>query len=73
MMHEGLEAALDELGLGAPREPQHAPSHRLQGRISAAVALERGAGAVGVPAVELDDQAVRRPAEVDLEARVVGR
>jgi hypothetical protein len=40
--------------------------------VLAAVLLEGSAGAVGLPAVELDDEAVRRPAEVDLEAWVVG-
>src|SRR5690349_21202642 len=39
--------------------------------VLAAVAFERDLGAVGLPAVELDDEAVRRPVEVDLLALVV--
>jgi hypothetical protein len=42
-----------------------------QGGVSSSVAAERRVRAVGFLAVGLDDQAVRRPVEVDLDAPVV--
>jgi hypothetical protein len=67
-----LEAVLDGGGLPVPGEAQDAPAEALQGRVFAAIGCEGGFGVVGVPAVELDDEPVLRPTEVDLEAWVVG-
>jgi hypothetical protein len=67
-----LEAALDLVRLRSPGEPEHLASDGLEGGVSSAVVFEGGSGAVGLPAVELDDEVVRRPAEVDLEVGVVG-
>jgi len=39
---------------------------RLEGAVAGAVALEGGAGSVGLVAVELDDEAVAWPSEVGL-------
>jgi hypothetical protein len=52
-------------------ESHHSPAGGDEGRVAAAVGLEGGAGAVGLPSVRLDDEAVGRPVEVGLQARVV--
>jgi len=69
---EGLEARDDRRVGCSPREPHHPPPTRLQRRIPPTIGFESRAGAVTLPAVGLHDEAVRRPAEVDLEAWVVG-
>jgi hypothetical protein len=72
MMQQGLKAALDGGARFVPGESDDAPAGGGQRGVSGAVVFERGSGAVGVPAVEFDDEVVRRPAQVDLEAWVVG-
>jgi hypothetical protein len=50
----------------APGEPENLEAEKLQARVTGAVLLERRAGAVRFPAVDLDDQALRTSEEVDL-------
>jgi hypothetical protein len=50
----------------APRDSHHAPSACLKAAVAGAVLLEGLTGVVEGEAVELGDQAVRRPDEVDL-------
>ncbi len=56
----------------APGEADDSVAGGEEGGVLGAVILERLAGAVGVPAVGLHDQAVRREVAVDLETWVVG-
>src|SRR5919197_1937924 len=72
MMQQGLEAALHGLLGFVPGESDDPPAIRLERGVAAAVGFEGGPRPVGLPAVELDDEPVGRPAEVDLEAWVVG-
>jgi hypothetical protein len=67
-----LESALDGLARFVPGEADDAPSRGGEGGVSSAVLFEGGSRAVGLPAVEFDDEVVRRLVEVDLEAWVVG-
>jgi hypothetical protein len=52
----------------AVRDPDDAPARRLQLGVALPVTLERAAGAVEAVAVELDDEPLPRPVEVDLVA-----
>jgi hypothetical protein len=52
----------------APREPDHPVAGRLERGVAAAVALERGSTRVEGVAVDLDDQPLLAPKEVDLVA-----
>jgi hypothetical protein len=52
----------------ACRDAQHAISDELERRVAGAVAFEGGAGAVGLVAVELDDETLGGAGEVGLEA-----
>jgi hypothetical protein len=56
----------------APGDAHDAPALRLEGAVAVAVAFEGGAGAVGLVAVELDDEALGGPGEIGLDAAVAG-
>jgi hypothetical protein len=71
MMQQRLEAAFDGLAGLVAREPDDAPAVGDEGGVSGAVLLKGRAGAVGLPAVGLDDDPVPRPREVGVQARVV--
>ena len=59
------QRVVDDLPVG---EAQRGVAGRLAARVEGAVVLERAAVAVGVPAVGLDDDALRGPDEVGLVA-----
>jgi hypothetical protein len=53
------------LGDLAPREAEDLIAARLQARVAGAVLFEGGTGSVGFPAVQLDDEPLLSPEEVD--------
>jgi hypothetical protein len=67
-----VEAAQDGGVVDVPGEPEHLVSGGGERGVLGAVGAEGGQGAVSLPAVGLDDEAVRRPVEVGLALAVVG-
>jgi hypothetical protein len=58
-MQQGAQPAFDGGVRGAPGEADDAVAGRGEGGVAGAVSFERLSGAVGVPAVGFDDEAVR--------------
>jgi hypothetical protein len=70
MLQERLQIGRDLAGGVvelAPGDADHAPAGGLERAVTGAVALEAAARGVGGEAVELDDEAVARPCEVNLD------
>jgi hypothetical protein len=63
------QASVHRAAKAARGDPQHSVAGELKVRVADAITLERAACAMESEAVELDDQSLARPEDVDLESR----